>query len=119
MTIKVEPLESRTYVLHTSQIKQVGASSQYEYEYDRSTINVLIRGLKEDLDQLTADQFGAENDGEVMFQAFYENSAYEVVYYDHPQITVREIGPGATDGGDETSGTDDGETAADETTAAD
>lgn len=129
VTIKVEPLESRTYVLPTSQIKQVGASSQYEYEYDRSTINVLIRGLKEDLDQLTADQFGAEidvsamtpgeNDGEVMFQAFYENSAYEVVYYDHPQITVREIGPSATDGGDETSGADDGETAADETTAAD
>ena len=52
VTIKVEPLESRTYVLPTSQIKQVGASSQYEYEYDRSTINVLIRGLKEDLDQL-------------------------------------------------------------------
>ncbi|MBS6955073.1 MAG: hypothetical protein KH230_17795 [Enterocloster asparagiformis] len=124
VTIKVEPLESRTYVLHTSQIKQVGASSQYEYEYDRNTINVVIRGLKEDLDQLTADQFGAEidvsemlpgeNEGEVTFQAFFDNSAYEVVFYDHPQITVQEVGPGAGTGE-----TDEGESAAEETTAAD
>ena len=85
VTIKVEPLENRTYVLHTDDIKQVGASNQYEYEYEQNNINVVIRGLREDLDQLTADQLEAEidvsqmvpgeNEGGLTFPGLLQSSA--------------------------------------------
>ncbi len=97
VVIKVEPLETRTYALSTSRIKQVGASSQYSYQYDRDTINVVIRGLKEDLDQLVPDAIEAELDVSGMGAGSYEGSiefqlsdAYELVGYDKPQVTVQE-----------------------------
>ena len=37
-------LESRTFDLNTSQIKRVGYHSDYEYQYDRDSVNVVIRG---------------------------------------------------------------------------
>lgn len=124
VTIKVEPLENRTYVLHTDDIKQVGASNQYEYEYEQNNINVVIRGLREDLDQLTADQLEAEidvsqmvpgeNEGELTFPGLLQSSAYELMRYDKPQVTVTDVGPGA-DGDGETG--EAAETTAEETAA--
>lgn len=124
VTIKVEPLENRTYAVNISDIKQVGASPQYEYEYGQSSINVVIRGLREDLDQLTAEQLEAEmdvsgmqpgeNEGELTFPGLMQSSAYELMRYDRPQVTVTEIGPGA-DGDGETGNA--AETTAEETTA--
>ena len=100
VVIKVEPLEDRTFNLSTSRIKQVGASSLYSYQYDRDSIRVIIRGLKEDLDQLSAENLGAELDvedmtpgthtGEVTFQL---GAAYELVSYDSPQIIVHDRSP--------------------------
>ena len=58
VTLKVEPLEERTFALSTSQISQVGASSQYSYQYEQDSIQVVIRGLAEDLDQLEEESLG-------------------------------------------------------------
>ena len=65
-------------------------------------MNVVIRGLKEDLDQLSAAALGAEmdvedmvpgeNSGEIKFQL---GDAYELVSYDRIQVTVTEKGPSA------------------------
>ena len=106
-------LWSRTFELKTSQIKRVGAHSDYEYQYDRDSVNVVIRGLKEDLDQLSAAVLGAEmdvedmvpgeNSGEIKFQL---GDAYELVSYDHIQVTVTEKGPSADS---TTASTDEGQ----------
>ncbi len=98
--MKVEPLENRTFVLNTSQIRLVGAASDYSYQYDQDSINVVVRGLKEDLDQLTVDNLEAELDvsnlepgthnGEVVFQL---GLGYELVRYDVPEIIVHDKGP--------------------------
>lgn len=100
VTIKVEPLEDRTFNLPTSKIRQVGASSLYSYQYDRDSVRVVIRGLKEDLDQLNVENLGAEIDvenmepgthtGEIDFQLA---AAYELVSYDSPQIIVHDRSP--------------------------
>lgn len=74
-------------------------------------MNLVIRGLKEDLDQLSVTALGAEmdvedmvpgeNSGEITFQL---GDAYELVSYDRIQVTVTEKGPSAdstTASGDE------------------
>lgn len=101
VTIKVEPLEQRTFTLPTSRIKQVGALSLYSYQYEQESIQVVVQGLKEDLDILTTDSLGAEVDvesmtpgthtGEITFQL---GAAYELVSYDSPQIIVHDKGTG-------------------------
>lgn len=107
VTIKVEPLEQRTFTLPTSKIKQVGALSLYSYQYEQDSIQVVIQGLKEDLDILTTDSLGAEVDvesmtpgihtGEVTFQL---GAAYELVSYDSPKIIVHDKGTGPQSAGE-------------------
>ena len=101
VTLKVEPLETRTIELKTSKIRQVGASSHYSYQYDRDAIRLNIKGLKEDLDQLTEDSLEAEVDvsdmgpgthpGTVTFEL---GAAYELVSQDDLQIIVHNREPG-------------------------
>lgn len=101
--MKVEPLESRTYEIPVSQIKQVGASVQYDYEYDRDSVNVIIRGLKEDLDQLTPGTIQASLDVTGMGPgvhtaevSFTLGDAYELISSNSVQVTVTEKGPSET-----------------------
>ena len=103
VVIKVEALENRTYELPVSQIQQVGASGQYEYEYDRDSVNVIIRGLKEDLDQLTPADIQAEMDVSGMepgihtgVVSFVLGDAYELMSSNNIQVTVTEKGPSGT-----------------------
>ena len=101
VTLKVEPLETRTIELKTSKIRQVGASSHYSYQYDRDAIRLNIKGLKEDLDQLTENSLEAEVDvsdmgpgthpGTVTFEL---GAAYELVSQDDLQIIVHDREPG-------------------------
>ena len=101
VTLKVEPLETRTIELKASKIRQVGASSHYSYQYDRDAIRLNIKGLKEDLDQLTEDSLEAEVDvsdmgpgthpGTVTFEL---GAAYELVSQDDLQIIVHDREPG-------------------------
>lgn len=103
VTLKVEPLETRTIELKTSKIRQVGASSRYSYQYDRDAIRLSIKGLQEDLDQLTDDDLEAEVDvsdmgpgthpGTVTFEL---GAAYELVSQDDLQIIVHDREPGDT-----------------------
>ena len=100
--VVVNYTDIRTQAFATSQIKRVGYHSDYEYQYDRDSVNVVIRGLKEDLDQLSSAALGAEmdvedmvpgeNSGEITFQL---GDAYELVSYDRIQVTVTEKGPSA------------------------
>lgn len=97
VVMKVEPLETKTIDLPASKIKQVGASSLYSYQYDRDTIRVVIKGLKEDLEQVDEDALGAElnvgdmtpgiHEGEITFQL---GAAYELVSCDSLQIIVHD-----------------------------
>lgn len=102
VTLKVEPLEERTFALSTSQISQVGASSQYSYQYDQDSIQVVIRGLAEDLDQLEEETLEAEVDVSSMEPGIHQASitfdlgaAYEVVSSDSLQIVVHDRPAGA------------------------
>ena len=105
VVIKVEALESRTYEVPVSQIKHVGASGQYDYEYDRKSLNIVVKGLKEDLDQLTSAAIQAELDvssmepGDNMGTVTLElGDAYELVSGNSVLVTVTEKGPSAPDG---------------------
>ena len=120
VVIKVEALENRTYTLPVSDIKQVGASGQLAYSYDRDSVSVVVKGLKEDLDQLNASNMGAEMDvgsmlpgvseGEISFQL---GAAYELVSYDHPRVTVAEKLPSPS--AEEDSKVDEGKTSEEDT----
>lgn len=103
VTLKVEAMESRTYELSVEQITQVGVSGEYSYEYDRDTVSVVIRGLKEDLDQLTADSLQAEMDVSQMEPGMHEGNlsftlgdAYELMSSGSLRVTVAEKGPSFT-----------------------
>lgn len=121
VVMKIEPLENRTYVLNTGKIRLVGADNDYSYQFEQNSINVVIRGLKEDLDQLTVDSLEAEldvsnmepgtRDVEVVFQL---DRGYELVRYDVPQIIIQEKGPSA----DESSAADGTEEPASQSVAA-
>lgn len=95
IVIKVEPLEDRTFSVKTSDIKRVGSHSDYEYEYDRDTVNIVIRGLKEDLDQLSANMLGAEMMVEDLGPGIHQASitvqlgeAYGLISCDPLMVTV-------------------------------
>lgn len=116
VVIKVEPLETRTYELSTKDIRMVGASSQYSYQYDRDMITVTVKGLKEDLDHLENDGLGAElnvgdmtpgtHAGTVSFQL---GAAYELIGYDELQVIVHD--KSAEEPGEETVASEDTEAA--------
>ena len=88
--------------MSTSQISQMGASSQYSYQYDQDSIQVVIRGLAEDLDQLEEETLEAEVDVSSMEPGIHQASitfdlgaAYEVVSSDSLQIVVHDRPAGA------------------------
>lgn len=62
VTLKVEPLEDRTYSVNTGSIKLTGTSDQYSYHMADDTVQLKIRGLKEDLDTLTPDKMNLTAD---------------------------------------------------------
>lgn len=102
VTMKVEPLEIRTFELPVSRIKQVGVSEHYEYSYDVTSVQVAVEGLKEDLDQLEAEDLEAEIDVSELLPGQYEGeltfqlgAAYEIISYMRPQIIIEDKGPGA------------------------
>lgn len=97
VTIRVEPLEDRTYTLSTGDITLQGESSDYVYEYGADSVEVVVRGLEEDLDQLDPEEMGAQLDvsgmgpgthqGEITIEL---SEAYELVSCDLLPITVEE-----------------------------
>ncbi|MEY8356055.1 CdaR family protein [Lachnospiraceae bacterium 54-53] len=57
--LKVEPLTTRVFTLELNQLNQKGAEADFEYGFDQETSDVTIKGLKEDLDTLSADKLNA------------------------------------------------------------
>lgn len=118
VVLKVEALESRTFEMPVNQIKQTGTSIQYDYKYDKEVLNLVIRGLKEDLDQLNVDNIQAElnvsqmepgiHEGEI---AFTLGDAYELMSSTSLFVTVTEKGPSAAQ---ETAGDNEAEGQTDE-----
>ena len=106
VTLKVEPLVERAYTLHTGQIELEGTRDAYDYTVSPTSINVIVRGLKEDLDLLTSDKFNAkmnvaqmelgEHTGVITFNDIDQSQAYEIVSYDQPTVTVSVHGPGVS-----------------------
>lgn len=102
VVIKVEALESRAYELPVSRIKMISASDQYDYEYNKETVKVLIRGLKDDLDQLAVENLEAEMDVSGMEPGIRTGAltlpleaAYELVSVENPQLTISAKEPSA------------------------
>lgn len=52
ITLRVEKLEERGFVLSTRGLQLAGVSDEYEYEFEEDQVTVWIRGLSEDLDRL-------------------------------------------------------------------
>ena len=103
VTIRVEPLEDRTFTLDMDDVQVTGASSEYTYEYGSDSVEVVIRGLSADLDQLSAESMGAQLDVSGMTQgthtaelSFQLSEAYELVSCDSVSVTVEGIGPSST-----------------------
>lgn len=125
IVLKVEALESRTYQMPAGQIRQSGANSQYSYELGSDTVTVIIKGLKEDLDQLAASSLEAEMDVSALEPGTYNTelsfrlgAAYEVISYEQPQVTVQDKGPAGTlDAQESTEGETEEESTASETEA--
>lgn len=52
ITLRVEGLEERGFVLNTRDLRLAGVSDEYEYQFEEDQVTVWIRGLSEDLDRL-------------------------------------------------------------------
>lgn len=100
VTLKVEPLEDRTYHVDTKDILLTGADSKYDYEISGDTgsrIEFKVRGLKEDLDSLSAEKMNITLDvseleaGSHQVKASFElDNAYEVREFPLCQVLITE-----------------------------
>ncbi len=94
VTLKIEALTERTFLIEDNDITLDGADSDYQYEIGDGQMSVIVRGLKEDLDSLSVDKMNIHADvsglspGEHTVTAELElDDAFEIVSY--PGITVR------------------------------
>lgn len=95
VTMKVEPLATKEFILEPSDIVQTGASNKYNYTYSEEFVTVTVEGLQEDLANLrerslnTAIDFTGltpgEHPGELTFDA---GEGFEVLDYTEFVITV-------------------------------
>ena len=53
VTLKVEPLEEKTFTVRTSDISLIGENSVYSYGVEAGNVEVSVRGLEEDVEGLT------------------------------------------------------------------
>ena len=53
VTLKVEPLEEKSFTVRTSDISLIGESSVYSYGVEAGNVEVTVRGLAEDVEGLT------------------------------------------------------------------
>lgn len=95
VTLRVEPLTSRVYTLKLSEMASTGLNPDYEYSFSRDSVDVTVRGLKEDLDTLDQKDLNAVLDmtgmepgtqpGEITFEV---GEGFEVVNYSDFEVTV-------------------------------
>lgn len=115
VTLKVEPLTTKSYTLNLAELASRGTDPDYEYTFSRDSVDVNIRGLKEDLDTLDVsdlnavlDMTGLEPGTHPGKLAFEVGEGFEVVNYSDFDVMV------VADGEDESEGP--GQTTADQGT---
>lgn len=95
VTLRVEPLTTRVYTLKLSELASTGTNTDYEYLFSEDSVDVTVRGLKEDLDTLDQKDLNAALDmtgmepgtqpGEITFEV---GEGFEVVTYSDFEVTV-------------------------------
>lgn len=93
VTLRVEPLREETFRAETKDVLLIGQGENYAYTIEQETTQVVIRGLKEDLDSLStakmniqADVSGLEEGTHTIRAELELDDAFEVVTY--PEIIV-------------------------------
>lgn len=97
VTLKVERLQEKTYSVNTKDITLTGKTGDYEYAFVGEKANIKVRGLKEDLDSLSAEKMNISIDVTGMLPGNHEarvslllDDAYEILEYPSCQILITE-----------------------------
>ncbi len=95
VTLKIEPLTNKVFSMNIKDLAKQGAAADYQYTFSKDTMNVTVRGLKEDLDNLTVKDLNAAlnvtglEPGIYTAQVVFEVSeGFEIVNYTDFDITV-------------------------------
>lgn len=95
VTLKIEPLATRTFTLPIEDISRTGAQTDYEYSFDKAAAEVTVKGLKEDLDTLKEADLNAVLDLTELEPGTYPASlslkvgeGFEIVGFSPFNITV-------------------------------
>ena len=93
VTLKVEQLREKHFQADSKDITLIGRSDEYTYTIEKGRTEIVIRGLKEDLDSLSVEKMNIQADvselspGNHTMQAQVDlDDAFEIVSY--PEITV-------------------------------
>lgn len=96
--LKVEPLREKVFRAEVRDITLIGEEGNYDYSIGRSRIEMTVRGLKDDLDSLSADKMNIRADvsglkeGTHMVPITLElGDAFEVVAVPEIRISVTEL----------------------------
>ncbi|MDO4267760.1 MAG: CdaR family protein [Eubacteriales bacterium] len=123
--LKIEPLVERTVILNESEIERRNASDDYEYRITPNRLEVVIRGLEEDLDSINGRDLSAYVDlsgiqpgthaGRLQFES---DAVFDIISYSDFQVEATQrasvLVPG-TDAGSTESGDNTAEETTDET----
>lgn len=95
ITMKVEKLVTKTLTVGIENIPLTGSQDNYSYHLDNTTIDIVVEGLKEDLDSLKPEELNAfldvggmmpgEHDGKV---GFTMEDGFRIISYESILVTV-------------------------------
>lgn len=95
VTLKVEPLATRVYTLNLADLDLRGSRPDEEYSFSRDSVDVTVRGLKDDLDALdkkdlnpVIDVTGMNTGAYPGKLAFKVGEGFEVLDYSGFNVTV-------------------------------
>ena len=99
--MNVEKLETRTFELKETDIRQENGSADYSYRIEPNRIEVALTGLADDLDALKASDLGASLDLSGLEPGkhtgslkFLDSEVYTIVSYSDVTVDVAESEPG-------------------------
>ncbi|MEG0215019.1 MAG: CdaR family protein, partial [Hungatella sp.] len=72
VTLKVEQLETRSFLIKAEDITLTGTSQGHRYEFDTEKVEVKIQGLREDLDSLKTEDLKPTIDVSNMQEGIYQ-----------------------------------------------
>lgn len=97
VTLKVEPLQEKIYMVSDNDIELTGISDMYTYGLESGSVSLTVRGLKEDLDSLspgkmnlTADVSGLKAGNHTAVLKYQLDDAYEMVGVPSVSLVITE-----------------------------